>query len=78
MPKIKLDDVDKLYDLSLELGMLTYLQGLMCYNHTDLAQDFEFAKNYAREVLFDKQAEVVCELRRLLEKDGFTQPLENK
>ncbi len=72
--KIKLSDVDLLYKLMLDMGMLTYLQQLMVLDEqTEMfgENEFEFVRVYTRNNLIDMQTETITKLKKLLDKSDF-------
>lgn len=70
MFKICLEDVDELHAISLELGILTYLQGLVQYDgEIGICEpDLAFTQKSVDGYLWDKQLETVLKLRQLLAK----------
>lgn len=76
MLKIKISDVDELFDLSAKLGVITYLQSLVKYDiDGGLTCDkrIDFVYKYADAFLFDIQYETMIALRQLIEREDFTQ-----
>ena len=76
MLKIKISDIDELFEISAKLGVVTYLQslvtydmdgGLICDNRLD------FVKKHVDAFLFEIQYETTLALRQLIERDDFTQ-----
>lgn len=77
MLQIKLDDVDRLFQLSVELQVLTYLHELVrCDRHEDVVtdKDFAFARRNATDYLNEYQLTAVLRLQALIEKEDFACP----
>ena len=76
MLKIKISDIDELFDISAKLGAITYLQALVKYD-TDgnLIHDnrLDFVKQHVDAMLFEIQYETTLALRQLVERDDFTE-----
>lgn len=71
---IDLDDIDELYNISLELGIITYLQGLVqidkeC-NHM-YEPSIDFASSCCEKYLLDEQLELVLKFRQTIEREDF-------
>lgn len=70
---VKIKDLDKLYDLSLKLEIIAYLQNLVqndFIEHT-LKEDFEVAQKNVNLILLDKQTQLLKNLRELLNQEDF-------
>ncbi|MBO5020747.1 MAG: hypothetical protein J6J13_01420 [Clostridia bacterium] len=77
MLKIKFQDLDELYFISLEIEVLTYLQYLTQFDdHEDETTQniFGQSRNYAKSYLLEKQCEMVKKLKDLIERDDFVNP----
>lgn len=75
MLKIKLKDIDALYDILTELGVITYLQGLVQYEEPakgDREDVLDFARKSAEGYLLEWQLETVLEFKELLYREDFT------
>jgi len=75
MLKIKISDIDKLFELSATLGVVTYLQHLVKYDADSRIicnEQLAFTYDYANSFLFDIQHETVIALRKLIEREDFT------
>ena len=71
---IKVSKVDELYDISLKLGVTTYLLVLVT-EHVEMTEydtNLKFGKDYAIEFLLQSQMDVVADFRRLIESKDFT------
>ena len=78
MLQIKLEDVDRLFQLSVELQVLTYLHELVqCDRHEDVVADraFAFGRRNASDYLNDYQLDAVLRLQALLEREDFAGPI---
>ena len=76
--QIKVDDVDELFRLSIELQVLTYLYELVqCDKQEDVVadEDFAFARRNAMAYLNEYQLDAVLRLHALLEKEDFVFPV---
>lgn len=73
---IQLADVDELFSISLELGILAYLQELVQYDKVgDICEwELTFAQKEVESYLLDKQLQMVVKLRELLTKERFVEP----
>lgn len=74
MLRVKLEDADALGQILVQLGVVTYLQGLLLYDKDGksvLSEDLSFAHGDARNYLWDWQCETVLELKKLIEKEDF-------
>ena len=74
MLKIKISDIDTIFEISAKLGVITYLQSLVKYDiDGSLICDnrLEYVYDYANSFLFDAQYETVMELRELIEREDF-------
>lgn len=81
MLQIKLKDFDELYDLSLKIEMLTYLQYLTefsDYEDETLQKVSHSSKYYAKSYLMEEQCKTVENLMELIGKDGFVKPIKIK
>ena len=79
MLKIALRDFDKLYDLSLKIEMLTYLQYLTEFSEYDdetLQQISDQGKCYAKSYLLEMQCKTVKSLKNLIDDENFANPIE--
>ena len=72
---IKVGKVDELFDISLKLGVTTYLLGLITerVEVTEYDTSLKFGKDYAIEFLLQNQLETVSRFRRLIESRDFTE-----
>ncbi len=72
--KMKLEDADTLGEITAQLGMITYLQGLLLYDKEGksvLTEDLAFVRRDAENYLWDWQCEVVLKLKKLICKEDF-------
>ncbi len=76
MLTIKIENLDKLYELFLKLSMLTFLQGLIVTDdYIDYGEGFEFVFNYAREFLYQEEKQIMLELNSLINSENFTEKI---
>lgn len=74
MLNIEVSKIDELFDISLKLGVTTYLLGLVT-ERTEITEydvNLKFGKDYAVEFLLQNQLEAVSHFRRLIESRDFT------
>lgn len=74
---VKLDDIDKIGEIAVELEMLTYLQGLLLNDADEqpFCKDLTSARKDAKNFLWDRQLDAILNLRKLLLKDDFGKAL---
>lgn len=81
MPKVKLEYVDRLFDILYEFGKLTYLQELI-YNNEEFPlsdEKLRFAEKHTRQAILESQIKAVHKFEELLLSDDFAVPMpENK
>lgn len=79
MVKVTLDDLDVVCNGLYELFVLTYLQGVVLEN-TDFTvfegEGVKISHASASAYLWEKQYQTLANLKQLIEKDGFSMPLE--
>ncbi len=73
MRVVKLDDIDKIGEIAIELEMLTYLQGLILTDADEepFCKDLASARKDAESFLWDRQLDAILDLKKLLLKDDF-------
>ncbi len=74
---MKLEDADTLYQLFVELGAVTYLQGLLQYDIRENAlgqEDLLFAHKATEQYLWDWQHKIVFGFKELFDKEDFLTP----
>ncbi len=74
MREIKLQYLDELFELSTEIGILTYLQDLVKTNMDESRFNSNGLESFAREALsrlIEQQYELVGKLWALLERQDF-------
>lgn len=74
MLSVKLKDADALGDITVQLEVVTYLQGLLLYDNDGksvLCEDFEHAYGNACNYLWHWQCEIALRLKKLMDKDDF-------
>lgn len=81
MLEMTLKDFDELYDLSLKIEMLTYLQYLTEFSEYEDETSQKISRNckyYAKSYLMEEQCKTVESLMELIGKDGFVKPVKTK
>lgn len=71
---VGLENIDKLYEIVLDLQLYVYLQGLVEFDSDGscvFKHDFKSVVRNAQAFLFEKQLEAVQKLDRLVHSDGF-------
>ena len=69
MLKIKLDDVDELYNVLLKLGIITSLQQFMLYEaHIDKDDPLQFSMSSIPYYLIEQQVEIIEYFKELLDR----------
>lgn len=74
MFEISWKQINELHDILFELGIVTYLQNVICNENAEnnyYLDGFEFLGKSANAFLLEKQTDAVLRLKELLFKDEF-------